>query len=87
MSDYKQTRDAARMITSRFDKTLRNLTDNMLRNLTDDYEDEMVVVSLMKYYNLCLDNDDTTILEAIERVLEDYMCAADYSAWLLGRNK
>ena len=85
MSDYKQTRDAARMITSRFDKTLRNLTDNMLRNLTDDYEDEMVVVSLMKYYNLCLDNDDPTILEAIERVLEDYMCAADYNAWLLGR--
>ena len=68
---------AAGMITSRFDK--------MLRNLTDDYEDEMVVVSLMKYYNLCLDNDDPTILEAIERVLEDYMCTADYSAWLLGR--
>ena len=22
-----------------------------------------------------------------ERVLEDYMCTADYSAWLLGRNK
>ena len=79
MSDYKQTRDAAGIITSRFDK--------MLQNLTDDYEDEMVVVSLMKYYNLCLDNDDPTILEAIERVLEDYMCAADYSAWLLGRNK
>ena len=79
MSDYKQTRDAAHMITSRFDK--------MLRNLTDDYEDEMVVVSLMKYYNLCLDNGDPTILEAIERVLEDYMCTADYSAWLLGRNK
>jgi hypothetical protein len=79
MSDYKQTRDAAGIITSRFDK--------MLRNLTDDYEDEMVVVSLMKYYNLCLDNDDPTILEAIERVLEDYMCTADYSAWLLGRNK
>jgi hypothetical protein len=79
MSDYQQTRDAAGIITSRFDK--------MLRNLTDDYEDEMVVVSLMKYYNLCLDNDDPTILEAIERVLEDYMCTADYSAWLLGRNK
>lgn len=79
MSDYQQTRDAAGIITSRFDK--------MLRNLTDDYEDEMVVVSLMKYYNLCLDNDDPTIFEAIERVLEDYMCTADYSAWLLGRNK
>ena len=79
MSDYKQTRDAAGIITSRFDK--------MLRNLTDDYEDEMVVVSLMRHYNLCLDNNDDSILEAIERVLEDYMCPADYSAWLLGRNK
>ena len=79
MTDYKQTRDAAGIITSRYSK--------MLQNLTDDYEDEMVVVSLMKYYNLCLDNDDPTILEAIERVLEDYMCPADYSAWLLGRNK
>ena len=77
MSDYKQTSDAAGIITSRY--------SDMLKRLGDDYEDEMVVVSLMKYYNLCLDNDDTTILEAIERVLEDYMCTADYSAWLLGR--
>ena len=77
MSDYKQTSDAAGIITSRY--------SDMLKRLGDDYEDEMVVVSLMKYYNLCLDNDDPTILEAIERVLEDYMCAADYNAWLLGR--
>lgn len=87
MSEYKQTRDAAGMITSRFDK--------MLRNLTDDYEDEIVVVSLMRYYNLCLEpnkdeggeliDPDTSILEAIERVLEDYMCATDYNAWLLTR--
>ena len=75
MSDYKQTRDAAGVITSRFDK--------MLRNLSDDYEDEIVVVSLMRYYNLCLDNNDDSILEAIERVLGDYMCATDYNAWLL----
>jgi hypothetical protein len=73
------------MVTDRFDKTLRNLTDNMLRNLTDDYEDEMVVVSLMRYYDLCLDNNDDSILEAIERVLEDYMYPADYSDWLLIR--
>ena len=77
MSDYNQTRDAAGMVTSRFDK--------MLRNLTDDYEDELVVVSLMRYYALCLDNNDDSILEAIERVLEDYMCTADYSDWLLTR--
>ena len=77
MSDYKQTLDTAGMITSRFDK--------MLRNLTDDYEDEMVVVSLMRYYDLCLEYNDDSILEAIERVLEDFMCTADYSDWLLTR--
>lgn len=77
MGDYKQTRDAAGTVTSRFDK--------MLRNLTDDYEDEIVVVSLMRYYDLCLDNNDGSILEAIERVLEDYMCTADYNDWLLTR--
>ena len=80
MTDYKQTRDAAHMITSRY--------SDMLKRLGDDYEDEMVVVSLMKYYNLCLDNNDTTILEAIERVLEDYMCTADYNDWLFyGKDK
>lgn len=80
MGDYKQTRDAAGAITSRFDK--------MLRNLTDDYEDEIVVVSLMRYYDLCLDNNDDSILEAIERVLEDYMCTADYNDWLFyGKDK
>ena len=77
MSDYNVTRDAAGKITTRFDK--------MLRNLVDDYEDEIVVVSLMRYYNLCLDNNDASILEAIERVLEDFMCTADYSDWLLTR--
>ena len=29
------------------------------------------------------DMDDPTILEAIERVLEDFMCTADYNAWML----
>jgi hypothetical protein len=77
MSDYQLTRDVAGKITTRFDK--------MLRRLRDDYEDEITVVSLMKYYDLSLDDDDPTILEAIERVLEDYMCTADYSAWLLTR--
>ena len=85
MSDYNVTRDAAGKITKQFDK--------MLRNLVDDYEDEMVVVSLMKYYDLCckpnkdeggeLIDPDTSILEAIERVLEDYMSTYDYNAWML----
>lgn len=85
MSDYQLTRDAAGNITTRFDK--------MLRNLRDDYEDEITVVSLMKYYNLCCEPNkdeggheidlDTSILEAIERVLEDYLNKADYNAWML----
>ena len=89
MSDYKTTRDAAGKITSRFDK--------MLRNLVDDYEDEMVVVALMKYYDLCCEPNtdeggalidlDTSILEAIERVLEDFMTTYDYNAWMLTRKQ
>jgi hypothetical protein len=75
MSDYNATRDAAGKITSCFEK--------MLENLVDDYEDELVVVSLMRHYKLCLDNDDASILEAIERVLEDYMSPSDFNAWML----
>ena len=87
MSDYNTTRDAANVITTRYEK--------MLRNLSEDYQDEMVVVSLMNHYSLCsepntdeggqeIDVDDT-ILSAIERVLEDYMSPSDYNAWMLTR--
>ena len=89
MTDYKQTRDAAGIITSRYSK--------MLQRLSEDFEDEMVIVSLMKYYNLCCEPDkdeggleidpDLSILEAIERILEDYLNEADYNAWMLGRSK
>mgnify|MGYP000533667828 CR=1 FL=1 len=85
MSDYKQTRDAAGIITTRFDR--------MLRNLSEDYGDEITVVSLMRYYDLCCKPNkdeggweidlDLSILEAIERVLEDYLNEADYNAWIL----
>ena len=85
MSDYKQTRDAAGIITSRYSK--------MLQRLSEDFEDEMVIVSLMKYYNLCCEpnkdeggheiDQDLSILEAIERILEDYLNEADYNAWIL----
>lgn len=89
MSDYKQTRDAAGIITSRF--------SNMLKNLQDDYEDEIVVVSLMKYYEMCakpdkIDNTvgeyidpDEDLLWAIERVLQDYMVSRDFNDWMLTR--
>lgn len=89
MTDYKQTRDAAGLVTSRF--------ANMLKNLQDDYEDEIVVVSLMKYYDMCakpnkIDNTageyidpDEDLLWAIERILADYMNTHDFNAWLIHR--
>ena len=89
MSDYKQTRDAAGKITSRF--------ATMLKNLQEEYEDEIVVVSLMRYYELCakpdkIDNTvgeyidpDEDLLWAIERVLQDYMTTKDFSDWVLTR--
>ncbi|AFM54621.1 hypothetical protein P12053L_16 [Celeribacter phage P12053L] len=85
MSDYQLTRDAAGNITTRYAA--------MLRNISDDFVDDVVAVSLMEYYNLCLVSNkdeggqdidlDTTILEAIERVLEDYLSASDFKAWML----
>jgi hypothetical protein len=87
MTDYNVTRDAAGKVTDRF--------SNMLRELEDDYEEEIVVVSLMKYHALCskptkTDNTvgeyvepDEDLLWAIERVLADYMTSADFNAWML----
>lgn len=87
MTDYNVTRTIAGKITDRF--------SNMLRELEDDYEEEVVVVSLMKYHALCskpnkIDNTrgeyidpDEDLLWAIERVLADYMTSADFNAWML----
>ena len=89
MSEYNQTRDAAGKITSRF--------TTMLKNLQDEYEDDLVVVSLMQYYEMCakpdkIDNTvneyidpDEDLLWAIERVLQDYMTSKDFSDWTLTR--
>jgi len=69
----------------------------MLKNLQEDYEEEIVVVSLMRYYELCakpdkIDNTvneyidpDEDLLWAIERVLEDYMTKVDFNDWLMTR--
>jgi len=89
MSDYKQTRDVSGRVVSRF--------STMLKNLQDDYEEEIVVVSLMQYYDMCakpdkIDNSsdviepDEDLLWAIERVLADYMTSSDFSSWLLTRH-
>jgi hypothetical protein len=89
MTDYNQTRDAAGMITSRF--------STMLKNLQDEYEDEIVVVNLMKDYDMCakpdkIDNTideyidpDEDLLWAIEKVLEYYMTKVEFNNWLLTR--
>jgi len=89
MTDYQLTRDAAGNITTRYDK--------MLRDLRDDYEDELVVGSLIKYYNLCsvLVKDeggmdmgvDEDLLWAIERILQDYMSTSEFNAWMSTRGK
>ena len=89
MNDYQLTRDAAGNITTRYDK--------MLRDLRDDYEDELVVLSLIKYYNLCsvLVKDeggmdmgvDEDLLWAIERILQDYMSTSGFNAWMSTRGK
>jgi len=75
MSDYKQTRDFAGVVTTRFSK--------MLRNLSDDIEEEMVVCTLMNYYDL-IDKDDADLMWAIDRVLQDFMTTEDYNSWKKG---
>ena len=85
MSDYQLTRDAAGKVTTQYGQ--------MLKNLEDDFEDEIVVLSLMNYYNLCsvpvkdeggMDMGvDEDLLWAIERILQDYMSTSDFNAWRL----
>lgn len=86
MSSYNQTRDAAGKVTTRYEK--------MLRNLTDDYMDDITVVSLMDSYNLFSEPDkdeggqeievDYDLLAAIEKVLgEVYMSKSDFNDWML----
>ena len=85
MSDYNVTRRAATKITDRF--------SSMLRNLEDDFEEEIVVCSLMNYYRLCstsVEDEggidmgiDADLLWAIERILQDYMAPSDFNDWTL----
>ena len=85
MSDYNVTRSAANQVTDRFSR--------MLRDLEDDFEEEIVVWSLMKYYNLCsvpvtdeggMDMGvDEDLLWAIERILQDFMTTSDFNDWML----
>ena len=87
MTDYNVTRRVATKITDRFSE--------MLRNLEDDFEEEIVVATPMRYYNLCcipnkdeggqVIDPDEDLLWAIERVLQEFMSTADFDAWVLSR--
>lgn len=59
----------------------------------EDHEDEIVVIALKKYYDLCnrpnkIDNSDMVIepdqeiLDAISLVLKDFMLPTDYLRWI-----
>ena len=53
----------------------------------EDHEDEIVVITLKKYYDLCnrpnkIDIEpDQDILDAIALVLRDFMPPSDYLKW------
>jgi len=72
MSDYNVTRSAAAKVTDKF--------SNMLRDLEDDFEEEIVVRSLMKYYKLC---SNEHLMGAIECILLEYMSLSDFNEWML----
>lgn len=84
MSDYNVTRDVAGRLTDRFSR--------MLRALRDGLEEEIVVATLMEYYELCSKPDkdegggvidpDEDLLWAIDRVLQDFMTSTDYNSWV-----
>jgi len=52
----------------------------------EDHEEEIVVIALKKYYDLCnIPNRierDQEMLDAIALVLEDFMAPSDYLKWL-----
>jgi len=75
MSGYKTTRGAAGVIAARY--------ENMLRSQSEDYQDDMVIMSLINHYSFCLDCDEDTLLVAIERVLKEYMPPSHFRYWRL----
>jgi len=79
MTNYDETRKASSRIAERFSQTLRNLKD--------DFEDDIVVVSLMESYEMVDEDEDEDLLWAIDRVLAFYMTSSEYNLWLNGRNK
>ena len=68
MSDYKVV-----------SHDLKDRFSAMLDDYKGDFEEEIVVASLMSHYDR--NEGDTDLLWAIDRVLSDYMAPLDYLAW------
>lgn len=56
-----------------------------LMEIIDDFEEEIVVVSLLKYYDV-LGEEDSDLKWAIDLVLQDYMEYNEYNKWLKSKS-
>jgi pantothenate synthetase len=78
MSDYN--------LYLRRDGKLIDRFSQMVQNFRDDFEEEIVVVTLLNYYNTCcLGDRDEDLLWAIERVLQDFMTTDEFNGWRTAR--
>jgi len=59
---------------------MSRLSERLL-DIIDDFEEEIVVVSLVKYYDVLTD-EDSQMKWAIDLVLQDYMEYSEYNKWL-----
>jgi hypothetical protein len=81
MSDYN--------VYSRHVDTLTNRFSQMIQDFRDDFEEEIVVVTLLDYYKMCSNPDSgeycEDLLWAIERVLQDFMTTDEFNGWRTAR--
>lgn len=78
MSDYN--------VYLRRDGKLIDRFSQMVQDFRNDFEEEMVVVTLLNYYNTCcLGDRDEDLLWAIERVLQDFMTTDEFNGWVAAR--
>ena len=78
MSDYN--------LYLRRDGQLIDRFSQMVQNFRDDFEEEIVVVTLLNYYDVCSkEGTDEDLLWAIERVLQDFMTTDEFNGWITAR--
>ena len=78
MSDYN--------IYLRRDGTLIDRFSQMVQDFRDDFEEEIVVLTLLNYHSIVSQSDpDEDLLWAIERVLQDFMTTDQYNGWMSAR--